>query len=289
MHLTLTSPAAPHSTDPHTIAVSAPGITIGSDPNNDWIPDRDPRNLCAVQAAIRVENGVYTLVNLASRLPVTVNGATLACQSSARLQPGDDISLGACRVTTQAAPDTAPSQPVAAEAAPYSTQSDAAEKSTPTSVAAATAVLPAVVAGSSAPAAHAVSVSAPLAETALRQAEPAPLADLPAPSTEAVTPDATPAAAAADADPFADLLGPGTLPLGAAPSLDTTHPFDMASAAPRNAADPLAGWEKRPDEAQTSRARDPLDLFEANASEEVPDVFTDHTPSVLDRESRKRS
>ncbi|RYF46302.1 MAG: hypothetical protein EOO27_39675, partial [Comamonadaceae bacterium] len=64
MHLTLTSPAAPDSTDAHAIAISAHGITIGSDPHNDWVPDRDPHNLCAVQAAIRVENGVYTLVNL---------------------------------------------------------------------------------------------------------------------------------------------------------------------------------------------------------------------------------
>lgn len=40
-------------------------------------------------------------------------------------------------------------------------------------------------------------------------------------------------------DVFSDLIGPGTLPVGSAPDV-SAHPFDMASASPRNPEDPLA-------------------------------------------------
>jgi len=303
MHLTLTSPVAPHSTETHAVDIGAAGLTIGSDPHNDWIPDRDPRNLCAVQAAVRVENGVYTLVNLASRLPVTVNGSTLACLSSARLQPGDEITLGACRVTTQASVGQVPQVTPEAVAAPMA---GAGAVAAPVAMAATVSVPePLQAKDESFPALNVEPATttetstfdarpATTAETSTFDATPATPAETstfdatPATTAEPSTLDATPATAA-DADPFADLLGPGTLPLGTAPTLDTTHPFDMASAAPRNAADPLAGWAQRPDDAHAARTRDPLDLFEADASREVPDVFTDHTPSVLDRDSRKRS
>jgi FHA domain-containing protein len=78
---------------------------------------------------------------------------------------------------------------------------------------------------------------------------------------------------------FDDLIGPGTLPVGSAPDV-SAHPFDMASAAARNPADPLAQLD-RGETAFADRRRDPLSMFPNQDERNVDHVFTDATPSTL--------
>jgi FHA domain-containing protein len=78
---------------------------------------------------------------------------------------------------------------------------------------------------------------------------------------------------------FDDLIGPGTLPVGSAPDV-SAHPFDMASAAARNPADPLAQLG-RGDTGFTDRRHDPLGMFPNQDERHVDHVFTDATPSTL--------
>lgn len=96
MRLTLTSPTAPGII--RSIDIRAPGITIGSAPDNDWTPDTAAHNLGAVQAVVRLQDGAFALTNLGSLLPVSVNGVALPCHECVVLQNGDDISLGNCRI-----------------------------------------------------------------------------------------------------------------------------------------------------------------------------------------------
>lgn len=103
-----------------------------------------------------------------------------------------------------------------------------------------------------------------------------PDAPVPAAASVADLPPAQPEPGPVDI--FADLMGPGTLPVGSAPDI-SCHPFDMASAAPRNTPDPLSLLPGEP--VRHVPGEDPLSFFDQVDAAHAPSIFSDRTPTSM--------
>jgi len=115
MKLTVFQHAGDPAFEPMHAEFTAPGGTLGRSPENHLsLPDA-AREICRVQAAIRIHDAGATgfLMNLSSMSAVSVNGQPVACDQEVPLNPGDELEIGAYRlraetVTVATDPDPLP-------------------------------------------------------------------------------------------------------------------------------------------------------------------------------------
>ncbi|VFR56309.1 Uncharacterized protein ImpI/VasC [plant metagenome] len=270
-------PAHPPASGAHALIPArfdAPGGTIGRVAGNHLVLPDPSGAIGRLQAVVRLRGAECRLVNLGGPAPVTVNGRSLAQGEEAAIAAGDRVGVGGYVLAVDAgagslaegrmqeADGVVPLQAAApavaaaaALAAPLATQADG-----PVQAAASVADLPPVV---DAPAGLPAFEPAP----AVRQGQ-APLASSPPPAQPEPEP----------VDIFADLMGPGTLPVGSAPDI-SCHPFDMASAAPRNTPDPLSLLPGEP--VRHVPGKDPLSFFDQVDAAHAPSIFSDRTPTSM--------
>ncbi|MEI2415185.1 FHA domain-containing protein [Orrella sp. JC864] len=224
--------------------IAEPGGTIGRCAGNALVLPDARGEVGRLQAVVRWQGGQPVLRTLASGCPVRLNGAAVELGEQRPLRRGDELVIGRFVLHVDAADAANADVAPAAAAVALDATADAA-------------ALPARAPQAGGPPAF-----------------PAPDPDV---SVGEPFPAAPQAGQPAAEDVFADLMGPGTLPVGSPPDV-SCHPFDMDSAARRNAADPLAQLPPEPG-AAPSRA-DPLALL-ADEAGQAPDVFSDRTPSAL--------
>ncbi|VFR36996.1 Uncharacterized protein ImpI/VasC [plant metagenome] len=243
-------PAHPPASGAHALIPArfdAPGGTIGRVAGNHLVLPDPSGAIGRLQAVVRLRGAECRLVNLGGPAPVTVNGRSLAQGEEAAIAAGDRVGVGGYVLAVDAA--------AGALAEPLATRADA-----PVQAAASVAVLPPVV---NEPAGLPAFAPAPVG-----QQDQAAVAS----SQPPARPDPGPV------DIFADLMGPGTLPVGSAPDI-SCHPFDMASAAPRNTPDPLSLLPGEP--VRHVPGEDPLSFFDQVDAAHAPSIFSDRTPTSM--------
>lgn len=247
-------PAHPPACGAHALIPArfdAPGGTIGRVAGNHLVLPDPSGAIGRLQAVVRLRGAECRLVNLGGPAPVTVNGRSLAQGEEAAIAAGDRVGVGG--------------YVLAVDSAAGSVAEGHAQE--------AGGVVP--------PQAAAPAVAAWTGGVAAAGALEQPVAtppDAPGPAAASVAdlPPAQPEPGPVDI--FADLMGPGTLPVGSAPDI-SCHPFDMASAAPRNTPDPLSLLPGEP--VRHVPGEDPLSFFDQVDAAHAPSIFSDRTPTSM--------
>lgn len=99
---------------PVSAVFQAPGGTLGRSADNHLaLPDSE-RDICRIQAALRISGEACYLVNLSGMGSVSVNGRTITRDQEVPLEPGDELAIGP--YTLKAEDPFAPATVVAAGA-----------------------------------------------------------------------------------------------------------------------------------------------------------------------------
>lgn len=278
-------PAHPPAAGAHALIPArfeAPGGTIGRVAGNHLVLPDPSGAIGRLQAVVRLRGAECRLVNLGGPAPVTVNGRTLAQGEEAAIAEGDRVGVGGYVLAVDAGASSVADGRMQEADGVMPLQAAA-----PAVAAAGALAAPLVDAPLASPSGVDVGAPVPLA---------APVGDLPpvvnepaglpafepAPAQQAQVPLASPQSSAqAEPEPvdiFADLIGPGTLPVGSAPDI-SCHPFDMASAAPRNTPDPLSLLPGEP--VRHVPGEDPLSFFDQVDAAHAPSIFSDRTPTSM--------
>ena len=72
----------------------APGGTLGRSTDNHLTLPDPKRNICRIQAALRISDDACYLVNLSSMSHVSINGRTILRDQEVPLSPGDELVVG---------------------------------------------------------------------------------------------------------------------------------------------------------------------------------------------------
>ncbi len=264
-----------HRPDPLDVAlapahIEEPGGTIGRCAGNALVLPDTRGHVGRLQAVVRWRGARASVQTLGGGCPVSVNGRPLALGEDRLLAAGDELLVGAFRLAVEQRAGQDVSLADAASVLPVASAVAVAEP------AGGLAAHP----FDRAPAGGAGGFGPPLHEGLAGD----PAAGDPAPGDPfaGVPPAASTSAAARQDTPddiFAGLFGPGTLPVGSTPDV-SSHPFDLASAAQRNPADPLASLP--PEARSAGQPADPLALFGDAGNAPGQDIFSDSSPSALD-------
>lgn len=302
---------------PWSTVFHAPGGTIGRSAEAHLTLPDSARDICRIQAAVRISDNACYLVNLSGMSQVSINGRAILLHQEVPLSPGDELRIGSYTLTAEdpraaAADATANAgmatgfaalhepDPLLIEPDPLlespliDVQSTVVESAPRVEAEPLADDVPASqVAAADAPPAEVPVVSEPVPDLPTEEPLSAPHAFDPLPE-DAVASDAplasdpaldepliadAPPSQTDDIDVFSDLFGPGTLPVGSVPDV-SAHPFDMESAQNRNPEDPLRHLP-RGDANVSGPTRDPLDLLGSAHDDDVHNVFSDQTPSTL--------
>ncbi|MBB1598114.1 FHA domain-containing protein [Achromobacter sp. UMC46] len=116
MKLTVIQHAGDPAFDPIHAEFAAPGGTLGRSPENHLALPDPAREICRVQAAIRINDtsAAGFLVNLSSMSAVSVNGHPVAQDQEVPLNPGDELDIGAYRLRAETAAPALDAPPLAA-------------------------------------------------------------------------------------------------------------------------------------------------------------------------------
>ncbi|WP_236844446.1 FHA domain-containing protein [Bordetella sp. 15P40C-2] len=289
---------------PWSTVFHAPGGTIGRSPDNALrLPDPQ-RDICRVQAAVRITDNACYLVNLSSMSEVRLNGRQIERDQELPLTSGDQLQIGpytilaqdpdidamagvaagaaAATPLLQPEPDPLLESPLLDAATPASEFDHASAMADPAQLEAVPEPVPDVIAEPviDRTARSDTLFQDPVAQIPNIEVDENVIAGVEADSPQAESSLASDTETSAQSDDvFSGLFGPGTLPVGSVPDA-STHPFDMESAGERNPEDPLRQLP-RGDANVSGPARDPLELLDSHEGPDVEHVFSDPTPSTL--------
>ncbi|WAI84296.1 MULTISPECIES: FHA domain-containing protein [Achromobacter] len=113
MKVTVFQHAGDPAFEPIHAEFTAPGGTVGRSAENHLALPDATREICRVQAAIRIHDAGATgfLMNLSSMSAVNVNGQPVARDQEVPLNPGDELEIGGYRLRAEAVTATADPEP----------------------------------------------------------------------------------------------------------------------------------------------------------------------------------